>query len=1294
MSSEDQSTAEGPDQVSKPLLKVKLLEVLGQGDFKHLKTLIDNEFQPRDDPSVQQVLNLILHYAVQVAPILLIKEIVAQWVGQTDDEKSATENNDDIHLNLNYQDENGNTPLHLAVAQSRSDVISFLLNQKSIKDCIKNKAHLQPLDMCKDLNVAQMIQLKRDDYFLETVHSLRTAMNNRDFSKLELIWKSPRNLNLLDINGIDPETGMTLLYEYSQKKDIEMCQWLLKHGAEATVKDGKGRSPLDLVKDTKLPVKSSNNVTPEMKLKSLFEKKLKEQATVHENVASNKPPTYKGFLKKWTNFAHGYKLRWFVLNSDGILSYYKDQSHTDRPRGTLKVSTCRLHIDSSEKLNFELLGGVNGTTRWRLKGNHPVETTRWVNEIQSAIRFAKDKEIFREKRSVPPSLAMKSKSPALVSHSKTQSSLPEASQYHQHALHKEVIQPSSVSLYRRPSNNLSVVSSEIQLNDNLTESGKRFVSKMIESRLDGSKTTPIGVHSGPILQKVRSSNTLKSNRSVQSGSAVVIPFENVPNSGNNTNSNSVNMSQSNTAAGSTASLSDNNFIDNFEGDEANSDDDDEDLGINFDRDEEYIKAQYGPYKEKLDMYEQAIGIELSSLIELVDQEEPSPEIWLTVKKSLINTSTIFTKLKNLTSKRDKRLVDMVSKQGDVNNVWVQSVKELEIELSNKTERLAFIDKERRSLKKILRKKLLESQTSVVKKESPEDARDEREQEYDTSGSTLGQIAKFISATKEEDEASDADEFYDAAELVDEVTELTEAHPETSVAATPNGVPPVLSEEVPDSQNIQGKENNKELEDKKGSQNFEKQNNLRVKEKGKTEQSAIDLKRETKESQVKEATKEVASSVATEANIVAVTLVQKKKEDCLLKEGSYLGYEDGIRKRLSMDKDDRPKISLWAVLKSMVGKDMTRMTLPVTFNEPTSLLQRVAEDMEYSELLDQAAMFKDSSLRTLYVAAFTASSYASTTKRVAKPFNPLLGETFEYSRPDKQYRFFTEQVSHHPPISATWTESPRWDFWGESFVDTKFNGRSFNVKHLGLWHIKLRPDDNEKEELYTWRKPNNTVIGILIGNPQVDNHGEVNVVNHTTGDHCKLYFKARGWRSSGAYEITGEVYNKKKQKVWILGGHWNEAIFAKKVVKDSDLSLEKTNTAASALKGPTDDGTKFLIWKANDRPEEPFNLTPFAITLNAPQPHLVPWLPPTDTRLRPDQRAMEDGRYDEAGDEKFRVEEKQRAARRKRDENNVEYHPQWFVKDTHPITKAKYWRYTGKYWVKRKNHDLKDCGDIF
>jgi len=37
----------------------------------------------------------------------------------------------------------------------------------------------------------------------------------------------------------------------------------------------------------------------------------------------------------------------------------------------------------------------------------------------------------------------------------------------------------------------------------------------------------------------------------------------------------------------------------------------------------------------------------------------------------------------------------------------------------------------------------------------------------------------------------------------------------------------------------------------------------------------------------------------------------------------------------------------------------------------------------------------------------------------KPFNPLLGETFELFVPGK-YKYFSEQVSHHPPISASIT----------------------------------------------------------------------------------------------------------------------------------------------------------------------------------------------------------------------------------------------------------------------------------
>ncbi len=106
--------------------------------------------------------------------------------------------------------------------------------------------------------------------------------------------------------------------------------------------------------------------------------------------------------------------------------------------------------------------------------------------------------------------------------------------------------------------------------------------------------------------------------------------------------------------------------------------------------------------------------------------------------------------------------------------------------------------------------------------------------------------------------------------------------------------------------------------------------------------------------------------------------------------SYLGYPDNIRVRLPLDqKSLRPEISLWSILKNSIGKDLSKITLPVYFNEPTSMLQRLAEDMEYSELLDVASRQHNITERILYVAAFAMSNYSSTVGRIAKPFNPLL-----------------------------------------------------------------------------------------------------------------------------------------------------------------------------------------------------------------------------------------------------------------------------------------------------------------
>ena len=109
-------------------------------------------------------------------------------------------------------------------------------------------------------------------------------------------------------------------------------------------------------------------------------------------------------------------------------------------------------------------------------------------------------------------------------------------------------------------------------------------------------------------------------------------------------------------------------------------------------------------------------------------------------------------------------------------------------------------------------------------------------------------------------------------------------------------------------------------------------------------------------------------------------------------------------------------SLWGILRKNIGKDLSRISMPVTLNEPLGVLQRMCEQLEYSELLDAASKEPDPVERLALLAAFAVSGYGSSFWRTHKPFNPLLGETFECIREDKNFRYIAEQVCIHFPLS--------------------------------------------------------------------------------------------------------------------------------------------------------------------------------------------------------------------------------------------------------------------------------------
>ena len=127
---------------------------------------------------------------------------------------------------------------------------------------------------------------------------------------------------------------------------------------------------------------------------------------------------------------------------------------------------------------------------------------------------------------------------------------------------------------------------------------------------------------------------------------------------------------------------------------------------------------------------------------------------------------------------------------------------------------------------------------------------------------------------------------------------------------------------------------------------------------------------------------------------------------------------GRRRVLPVPKTDTEGVNLFNLLRKNIGKDLSKISMPVTLNEPLSTLQRICEELEYAELLEKAVKSETPLERIQWVVAFSVSCYGSYNARAShKPFNPLLGETFECVREDKGFTFVSEQVSHHPPISA-------------------------------------------------------------------------------------------------------------------------------------------------------------------------------------------------------------------------------------------------------------------------------------
>ncbi|KAH6894050.1 Oxysterol-binding protein-domain-containing protein [Thelonectria olida] len=1106
--------------------KFRIVEALRSGDTASLSRAIRDTAEGGPRASISSVGTTggntledttILHLAIQCAEFTVIEYVLSDGLGTID---------------VNGRDKDGNTPLHLAAIQGRTSVVKLLLEQKEINDAIANGQGKLPIDVARNPEIFQLLQLSRSLFAEAKVKQVQELIARGNYGALAGVLEEHRVKTVLDINSPEfasepftVQTGGTLLHEAARKRNTNLIQVLLLHGADPFRRDRKGKLPQSVTTDdaTKAILKKSPAAVAAQR--GIQEKAVlghaasqgASAASPSDPLAGREAREMKGYLKKWTNYRKGYQLRWFVLE-DGVLSYYKHQDDAGSAcRGAINMRIAKLHMSPDEKTKFEIIG--KSSVKYTLKANHEVEAKRWFWALNNSIQWSKDQAREEEKQAA--------RSAELLKQAKADQS--------------------TLSIQETFSENTSMT----DLRRNSSQHVSRSFQKNPEQRPGFPGPSTIGSLDDEEFVDV--ATDADQSRAPRNG-------------GTHTH---------------------------------NDMDDDDDYG------DDSIHEEPTATKDALNITAQSAKLQLETMSHvhaaLLYEHSHNPNTTIsdpaishaltTYDAAIRSLTTLVGDLLRISKDRDAYWQYRLDRESNMRRMWEESMAKVAREQEILEARVGEAELKRKMTKRALREVM--ENALLLAEPSTTSSKDKR---IDDAGEEEGEDdlrrKPTIIVDLSESESEEEDEFFDAVDA---------GHVE--VAELP--VQDVVRQDIVVS-------------------------------------GGVDIS------------------------------------------SAFSGYENGIRTRLKMDADDRPKISLWGILKSMIGKDMTKMTLPVSFNEPTSLLYRCGEDMEYADLLDQAADRSESIERLIYVAAFAASEYASTIGRVAKPFNPLLGETFEYVRPDKNYRFFIEQVSHHPPVGAAWAESPKWTYFGESAVKSKFYGKSFDINPLGTWFLKLRPTAGGKEELYTWKKVTSSVIGIITGNPTVDNYGPMEIRNWNTGEVAMVEFKPRGWKASSAYQISGKVLDAYGKVRFSMGGRWNSKLYVRLTPGyEASVDEPKNDGPVHSGGGLVDPSRAYLVWKANERPQGiPFNLTPFVLTFNHIDEQLRPWIAPTDSRLRPDQRAMEDGEYDFAAEEKNRLEQNQRARRRAREEHGEEFQPAWFSKARCEVTGEEYWKFNGKYWEQR------------
>jgi hypothetical protein len=304
-----------------------------------------------------------------------------------------------------------------------------------------------------------------------------------------------------------------------------------------------------------------------------------------------------------------------------------------------------------------------------------------------------------------------------------------------------------------------------------------------------------------------------------------------------------------------------------------------------------------------------------------------------------------------------------------------------------------------------------------------------------------------------------------------------------------------------------------------------------------------------------------------------------------------------------------------------GKDLSNISLPIPqLFEPRSFLEKMTDAWGYlPTFLTKAASEKDPLERFKLTITFLLSGFYLTTT-YKKPFNPILGETYQGRYADGT-EVFLEQTSHHPAVSNWQVIGPKNSFlyWGRGETTATALGNSIRGHQYGLSQVDFADGTS-----ITFELPILHIKGIMWGDRVHEYSGTLAFRDVKNRLACDVAF------NPDALGLVKSFFSRSKPMSDTLRGD------VYRLPKQTDgASSGKARKVLSTLEGCWLSHIDF----SGDRYWE-ISMVPHALI-----PHPDPL--PSDSRFREDLMALVDCDFERTKEYKQLLEEKQRHEERLR-----------------------------------------------